>query len=278
MESSPSPQPASPSALSKAIKIAVIAGIAAIAFAATKTALEQRLEKKKAIEEFDNNRRDIATEMKRELDTEGGLSADTAAKAMNKMRGEIDRLAAKGGKDGQAMKAVAEVMAEIQAKATPYLALIKRIETDNPMDMSTVKDKADLAARREFGKEMLGMNQDLLSTFNSVESNLRGKLQKAGATGKSTDDFVAGFMNGYTRTSRIQIRIRKTDETIAKSLIAMTDLMEASWGKWKRDGENIVFEEDESLKRFNEIANEVQKAGDDQTAAQRELIELQQRK
>ena len=259
------------------LKIGVAVVVCTAAYFGMQSVLKGRAEKRKAMEEFTAARREVADDMKRDMDKNGGLSSDTAEHAMNKMRGQIDKMAAQGGKDGAAMKAVAELMAEIHAKATPYLAIIKRIETDNPMDMTTVKDKADLAARREFGKEMLRMNQDLITTFNSAESILRGKLQKAGAGGRSNEEFVEGFMKGYGKTSRIQIRIRKSDETIAKSLIAMTDLLETAWGKWKKEGGRIVFEEDAPIKRFNELVADTVKAADEQTAAQRELIDLQQK-
>ena len=121
------------------------------------------------------------------------------------------------------------------------------------------------------------MNQDLITTFNSAESILRGKLQKAGAGGRSNEEFVEGFMKGYGKTSRIQIRIRKSDETIAKSLIAMTDLLETAWGKWKKEGGRIVFEEDAPIKRFNELVADTVKAADEQTALQREGLKNMQR-
>lgn len=274
MEPSTTPQSGKPGLFGKLLKIAAVAGLVALVF----TGMRERQKQKQAMDDMNETRRVLNEDMKRELDENGTISADTSAKAMEKMRGKFEKIASQGGRDDKAMKAASEVMGELQAKAVPYIALIKRIETDNPMDMVTVKDKADLAARRQFGKDMLRMNQELITFINSVEPNLREKIGKLGASGSATEEFVTGFMKGYGKSATIQRRIRKSDETIAKALIAMTDLMEAEWGKWAVKEHAIEFDSDAALKRFNELIDETVKAGDEQTAAQRELLELQQRK
>src|SRR6266446_10624304 len=90
----------------------------------------KREKERKAIEEFNQTRRDVGAEMKRDLDQNGAVSADTAAKAIDKMRSQIDTMVTAGGKEDKTMKAVSEVMAELQAKAAPYIAFVKRIEAE----------------------------------------------------------------------------------------------------------------------------------------------------
>ena len=122
------------------------------------------------------------------------------------------------------------------------------------------------------------MSQDLLSFMGTVESRLREKLKQTGASGSSSEEFVTGFMKGFSKSASIQRRIRMTDATMAKALIAMTDLVEAQWGKWKVENAKMVFNDPAAAKRYTELVGEIMKAADEQSVAQRELIELQQRK
>ena len=270
-----------PRGISGAMKILAAIIIGSLVFAGAYFAVkeqEKRARERQAMEELEKSRRELGSEMQQELEKNGTISTESATKAMDKMRGQLDKITAQGGSNNREMKAATAVLAEVQKKTVPYMELIKRIETDNPMDMSTVKDKADLAERRKFGQEMLRLNGDILSFLDSVEPLLREKLTQTGAAGGSTEEFVKGFMKGFGKSATIQRKIRKTDDTIAKSLIAVTNLMEEEWGKWKAVNGKISFDNDAKAKRFNELMDDTVKASDEQTAAQREFLELQQRK
>ena len=233
----------------------------------------QRMKQRKALDEFNEMRRDMAAQMQREVENEGGVSADTSTKVAEKMRQHLEKVAAAGG-DKRAI-AVSDLMTDLQSRTAPYIALQKRIETEAPFDMSNVKDKTDLAARRKLGEELLRVNSDYLALIDSMESRLREKLQQIRAT--NTEGFVAGFMKTFNETAAIHRRLRQTDETWAKSLIAITDLLEAQWGKWKVLSETLIFDDDNLTTRYKAILSAAEKAAEDQATAARELTQLQQR-
>lgn len=233
----------------------------------------QREKQRKALDEFNETRRDMAAQMQREIEKDGGVSADTSTKVAEKMRQQLEKVAEAGG-DKKAI-AVSELMTDLQSGTAPYIALQKRIETEAPFNISTVKDKADLAGRRKLGQELLRVNSDYLALIDSMESRLREKLQQLGAP--NVEGFVAGFMKTFNESAVIQRRLRQTDDTWAKSLIAIAELLEAHWGKWKILSEIPVFDDDELTTRYKDFLNAAEKAAEDQAIAARELIQLQQR-
>lgn len=230
------------------------------------------------MEEFKQKHHDLMAEIKRDLDQKGAISSESAAKAISVTRSQIEKMATLDGKEDKTMRALAEVLAERQEETAPYAALVKHIETARPMDMSTVKDKADLATRRKLGEELLRLNGEMMTLTNSTGPRLREKLKQYGETGRRGEELVMGFMKGEARSISLLLRVRKSDETLAKSLIAATILMETEWGKWKAQDGTIVFEDGTATKRYSDLVDAIEKASDEQAAAQRELFELQQRK
>ncbi|MEO6788800.1 MAG: hypothetical protein ABI318_21980 [Chthoniobacteraceae bacterium] len=234
----------------------------------------RRGKERKALDDFNEIRRDMAAQMQREVDKDGGVSADTSAKVTENIRQHFDRIAAAGG--DKTTIAVSEVLAELQSRTAPYVAIQKRFETEAPFDMSNVKDKTDLIVRRTLGQELLRVNSDYLALINSMESRLREKLLQIGAP--NPDGFVAGFMKTFNESAAIHRRLRKTEETHARSLIAMTDLLEAQWGQWKALNGTINFDDANMTTRYNDLLNAVTKAAEEQVTAERELIHRQQQK
>lgn len=258
----------------------VLAFIGAGVFAAitVKNRTAQREKDKQVIEELTKARRDMTSEMKTELEREGAVSQKTAAKAMKVFQSKLDSPVTAGGEGDRTLQAASEVLSELQSIAAPYMALLKRAETERPMDMSTVKEMRDLTARKEFGRQMLRMNGDLLAFHDTAEKRLRTKLEHAGITGLAAEEFVVGFMKGFNKSTAIQRRIWTSDKTLVTSLIAMADLLELKWGKWKMQNQTVVFSDVAMTARYDALMEATRKAAGDQAAAQRELLELRQRK
>ena len=258
---------------SSPFKFLVVVGLSFLVYIGVQNSV-RRWKERKALEEFNEMRRDMAAQMRREVDKDGGVSADTSATVTEKIRQHFDRIAAAGG--DKAMIAVSEVMAELQSRTAPYVAIQKRFEREAPFDMSNVKDKSDLVVRRTLGQELLRVNSDLLVLIDSMDSRLREKLQQLGT--QNPEGFVSGFMKTFNESAAIHRRLRKTEETHARSLIAMTDLLEAQWGQWKALNGTVNFDDANMTTRYNDLLNVVTKAAEDQVTAERGLIHLQQRK
>ena len=83
-------------------------------------------------------------------------------------------------------------------------------------------------------------------------------------------------MADFNKRMSFQRRMRKSQETIANSLIAMADLLEVGWGKWKVKDGALVFDDDKDAENYNVLAQATMKAEEEQVIAQREMIKLQQ--
>ena len=125
---------------------------------------------------------------------------------------QFDKMAAAG--ENQTMKAASEVMTELQAKAAPYIALIKRIEAEAPLDMSTLKDKSDLAARRELGREMLRMNE-----APAIEVHIVQNFEQPGGMGEcGTSAIVPAIANAIFAATGKRLRKMPIDISVLKSV------------------------------------------------------------
>jgi hypothetical protein len=254
----------------------VIAG--GVAYYFMEKGKERRERDRQQLEELQQFKRKMNDDMKRDLDSTGSISVETSTKALDKIQKKLDGMAAGGGADAKGMKAISEVIGELQRKAAPYLEATKSMDTSNPADMRTVKDKSDLATRRQFATDLMKMNADLMAFMNSAESHVREKLNAAGVSGADKEQLVQGFTKGFGKSLPAQRRVRQADADMCKTLIAMCDLLEAEWGKWSAENGNLTFTSDATLTRYNALVETLQKAAEDQSAAQRELVTLQMQK
>ena len=261
------------------ILIATVVGLLVFAgaYIAVKQ-LGQREAQRRANEEMNEFRKSVTAKAERDLDRDGVISTETSRAALSELHVRLDRLAAQGGSKDKEMKATAELMGELQQQTLPYLEFVKRIENDPPGDMSNVKTKADLAAKRELGKEVLRLNRELMAFLDSMEDRMWKKLQDAGVETGTREQFAAKTSTSFRRAIELQRQIRKHQETTANALLTLTDLLEAEWGKWKWKDDDIIFDNDAALTRYNGLMEELRKADDEQTALQREGLKNMQRK
>lgn len=254
-------------------KIFVAACLGAIAFFCNQIYLRVQDDRKhekelKALEELQKIKRDTVAEMT------NGFRPGTSAKAIEKVRDLIDKKNTQAGTDVVAMKALSEFLAELQQQSAPYAELVKQMGRDNPANMLTVKEKADLTKRRVFAREFVKQNTVLISFLDSAESRFRDKLQKFGASGEITERALGGFQEGFGKSLPMKLRIRIADVSMGKAIISMCDLLEAEWGEWEVRDDHLVFANESAGARYNDFRKVLTNAAQEQAAAQREVAEL----
>ena len=230
-----------------------------------------------SLQQINQAAREMGEVMKDDLAKKRTISTSTTDEGWKRAQNLVDDISGKLGSEDETVRFIQALLAEMQAKAAPYHALLKRWETERPLEMATVKNRTDLSARRQFGEEMLRVNADIMTYLESWESNLRTKAAKAGMSVEATKEMVSYMMSSSGRSIPIQIRIRKSDEIMARSLIQMTNLMEDEWGKWKAQNGEIAIESEAASKRYDVIIAATKEADERRVVAQRELIELSQR-
>ncbi len=221
--------------------------------------------------------REMGEVMKDDLAKKGTITANTTEEGWKQAQNLVSNISDKLGSEDENVRFIQALLAEMQAKAAPFHALLKRWENERPLEMATVKNRTELSARRQFGEEMLRVNADIVKYLESWESILRTKAAKAGMSAEATNQTVSYMMSSSGRSIPIQIRIRKSDEIMARSLIQMTDLMDKEWGKWKAQNGEIAIESEAASKKYDEIIAATKEADERRVVAQHELIELSQR-
>ena len=172
-----------------------------------------------------------------------------------------------------AMKAFSAFLGEIQHQSEAYAEVVKQIARNNPANMRTVKDKAELARRRELARELLKRNAELMNFWSSAEVRLREKFREFGASGDTAERMVSEFSTTFAKTLPTKRRIRVADETMFKTIISMCDLLEAEWVNWEVKEDELAFADDRDAVRYNELVNALKEAVQEQAAAQRQVVE-----
>ncbi len=264
--------------MSRAIKIIVAVAIAVGIYFGIQRSTGEREKRRQEIQEFSELRQGANAKAEHDLNRDGVISPDTTQSFFNDATKRLDKLAALGGSREKEMKAIAELMRELQQQSLPYIDLLRRLEKDPPLDMSNVKTKADLATKREIGKEMLRLDKEIMSFIDSMEERMWKKLQDAGVATGSRKEFAAKTKPGFRKAIEVQRQIRKCDETQANALLGVVDLLEAEWGKWKWKDDDVVFEDVAKTARYTELMEEMQKASEQQEILAREMLNVQQGK
>jgi hypothetical protein len=255
--------------------IIAIAIVAAVAGFMSKR--ERHKEQAESMDRIEKLQDEAQRKMREELEKEGGVSARTSSEALEKYRQEFARGSAMQGSAGKQMKVMADFAAEMQRELVPYTALLDRIEKENPLDFSTVKNKTDFAGRREFAREMLRLNARLRALAESGPEHVRTGLQKEGLSQREIEEFVRGFTSTYSATLPAGRKARQAEEDIANGMLELCDLLEGEWGKWKyKDGEPL-FDSDATVAKYNAIFKRVGDAAKMQADAQREVLEISSR-
>lgn len=256
------------------VLIVVIASLAFIGVKAIRDRLEVVKQRQAAIEEFEKLKRETVGNAVREMDQNRTVPVDKYGDAVEKLRGQMGKIAGLGGSDALAMKVFSEFLAEMQQENAPYLQLSKKLEDDDIADMRTVKEKAELARRRNLAKECIEQNAKLLNFLNSAESRIRNKLQKYGAS-SSVQEWAAGdFAKDFGKSLDTRRRLCKANDAGNRAIVGMSDLLETEWGEWEEKGGKMVFADESTAEKYNEFVDGLIKSDKEQAVVMRELAEL----
>ena len=264
--------------MSKAVKIivAMVASITVfVALVRREVLHDSPLEKdKRHADEIEKLHSDWRSEKKRDFTRDGTTHVETSINLLNQVGNLVDRIASENQADSGPIREVATVLTELKQRLQRVRALDARVESESPMNVSTVKTKDDLQARRDLLREMLQTNQELRVFRDSLESKFRHALQNAGVSGESLENSMSVLTSKFQRGGKNRVRLEKANDVWAASAIAMMDLLDAEWGTWRFADNKIAFDQDDAARRYNDMADANVKASGELVAAHRELAEL----
>ena len=113
-----------------------------------------------------------------------------------------------------------------------------------------------------------------MNTFQHGEDQVRAALEAAQIPPVTIEATMAGYTKGQATQRPLEMQIRRCDQTLGESALAILDLLDQNWGKWKRNevSGHLRFQDNATLATFNASIQKIQAAGAAQRNAQAELI------
>jgi hypothetical protein len=201
-----------------------------------------------------------------------GQNPDATA-ALGRMRSELDKAAQLGGADGEGARALSNFVAKMGRQTADYQKAAEKLQSSRVIAWD-IHDRAGLEESRQVVADFAAQNARLSALLETAEQGLGAELDAIHASPRTRKTTVDSFMVGFAKTRPAQIRIRACDKQMADAMLAILDLLDANWGKWKKDpGGKVVFQGGGALTEFNEQIKKIQAAAAEQAAAQKEMAE-----
>lgn len=231
-------------------------------------------EKKQAMDELNDASSEMVDDARKELEG-GGLGVETPVDN-TRLLAALDK--AEGAASGQEKIAInlarisvnrmAEIMAPLTAASSNLFA---------GLDYSGVEKKEDLDALSEGVRNYRKINGEVKTALGkSFLDDLKSEGDKLGLKGKSKAEFFTAFGSKFDKQQPLLEAIRTQDDSLCEIVLDQHDLLRESFGNWSwnAESEEIVFENDEALEKFNALAVRLQKVAAEQEATQREFFSI----
>lgn len=248
--------------------IVMAAGVASL-IVFTQQMKQKQAASKAAIEEIETS---AATEREKMANSIEKGETSGSDEAIGRMKAQLEKSAGQmSPDDAAAARALAGYLTQMQTQAKTYeTALARLLEAEVLAFKST--DRATLATHRQIVADFAAANEKLTDLVARSEEIARTALVDAKVPSRTVEATMNGFNKGREQR-QLQLRIRAQDRTLGEASLATIDLLEKTRGRWSRDETSgqLSFQDDATLKTFNELMEKVQNAADEQTKVQQEL-------
>ncbi len=229
---------------------------------------EERIQAAKDIEKSTQEERQKMAESLKNGDNQGAMASG------ERLRAQLDKAANLGGLNAESAQALSNFMRRMQSQTAEYQSSVQKLQAARVFYWE-VKDRDGLEEDRKIVQEFEAENAKLQKRMDSADVELGAELDKLHASPKIKASTIADFKVGFDRTVPYQRRVRACDKTLGDAALATIDLLEASWGKWRRDASGkLIFQDTATLAKFNEQVKKIQDAGAEQAQAQNELAKV----
>lgn len=201
-------------------------------------------------------------------------SLEGAEERLSKFKKVLDQGAqAMSGDDALAMQATSSCLEQMQQKLKPFQAVSKELMSVHVLQPSDVQVATDFEPQKELLRKFLDANEDLRSVTTNLVPLYRAELKKRHLSTDKVELAVSNFKKGM-QSPEILGGVRDCDARIGDNMLKVVDLLQSNWGKWKYDPAKgkIIFTDNAALETFNGYIQEIQTAGKEEVALQRQLL------
>lgn len=254
------------------IAVAIVVALAAVAAVAIAVPTFRRAQEKKAasraaMEQFEKSANEERAKIA-DLIEDG--NATGGGDALGRMKEQLEKSAGQfGAGDAGAARAMASFLGKMQAQMHEYEATVARM-TEADVFSFHPRDKTVIEAHRQIVRDFLASNARFADTLARSDELVRAELDAAKVPAKARDAALRGVSRSQQSVRPLQIQIRKCDQTLGDSALAILDLLEKEWGRWSYDeaAGGRRFDDKATLLAHDVLIEKIQAAGEEQAKAQ----------
>ncbi len=140
------------------------------------------------------------------------------------------------------------------------------------MDFSNVQSKAELVRRAGRLRELDAVLVDMSSWISDLLGNFEAELNDSDFPVELQNKAKKVFLYGFDTKGRL--KIQELDRRLLRTVNQMLEVLHLSWGEWLYDSnaEQIVFEDDEAMVKFNQLFDSMIDLAEQQQAIQRRIL------
>lgn len=140
------------------------------------------------------------------------------------------------------------------------------------MDFSNVQSKAELVRRAGRLRELDAVLVDMSSWISDLPGNFEAELNDSDFPVEIQNKAKKVFLYGFDTKGRL--KIQELDRRLLRTVNQMLEVLHLSWGEWTYDSnaEQIVFEDDEAVVKFNQLFDSMIDLAEQQQVIQRRIL------
>ncbi|HEX4644347.1 MAG TPA: hypothetical protein VH598_01935, partial [Verrucomicrobiae bacterium] len=191
---------------------------------------------------MDETMQKMQADMKKDVASGKEISGDDQVKRLGAMKQAMD-VAAREGTGATAMfaKVMSAFAQKIEVPLKGYADAAKNLHGATVLNMEGVDKLEQLESRKQTVRDFLAANDQLLGFIQNSEKIFKQELDRINLPADQAQQALEGFRKGIAPKNAVSVKIRGEDKRAGKDMLAVLDLLQSNWGKWKyNSGKKLV--------------------------------------
>jgi len=207
----------------------------------------------------------------------GSTNSEIAMASVDRFQHALADAATKTtGEDSVIMAASQKYLQKVKAVEADYQNAYRELTAARVLATSNLVDRSQITDRQAAVQKFLLCNEALSNFVSHGRQTYEADLAAAHVSKASID----ATLKGYDLTAKPQLalvaQIRGQDARMGQAMLSVLAVLQSDWGHWQYSttAPHLVFENRESLDRYNECLADIKAAGSEQAVSQRKLVAL----
>ena len=157
-----------------------------------------------------------------------------------------------------------------------YKSSLTKLSAAHVLSTSDLTTHEILQERQDVAQNFLKCNANLKNFCAASEDNFRSEMVRLNISQPTIEAQMAGFHKSSAPRLPVILAMRKQDDEMGRGMLAVLDLLEATWGHWSFDQNtgHVRFENKAFVEQYNADLKDISDAVREQTASKNQLTKV----